>query len=177
VLFRAVNGREPRATDPRDASANGRTLALLHNAAATFSPEAALYRLDLEHLLHRPLERIRDSGLVEDAHIYSVLETLAARTGRAIEGFSNLTWTVCHGDCHGFNSRINDAGEAVFFDFDDGGPGYLAYDLSVFLWAKVSFGRKLTDMWSAFIGGYRAIRPIAAEDIEASLWFVIVRHI
>jgi Ser/Thr protein kinase RdoA (MazF antagonist) len=48
----------------------------------------------------------------------------------------HLTWTHCHGDCHGFNARISDAGSAAFFDFDDGGPGYLAYDLSVFLWDK-----------------------------------------
>ncbi|MDK4736249.1 phosphotransferase [Rhizobium sp. CNPSo 3490] len=176
VLFREVSGREPGAADAGDAQANGRTLALLHNAAQTFSFEGALYRLDLEHLLHRPQARIRDSGLVEDADVLRDLESIAMRTAKAIDAFRNLTWTQCHGDCHGFNARINDAGEAVFFDFDDGGPGYLAYDLSVFLWAKVSFGRSLTPMWTAFINGYRAIRPITPDDFEAALRFVIVRH-
>jgi len=176
VLFRAIEGRKPDATDAGDVWANGKTLALLHNAAETFSSDEALYRLDLEHVLHRPLARIRDSGIVEDSEVYSDLENIAARTGRAIEAFGNLTWTYCHGDCHGFNSRINSAGEAVFFDFDDGGPGYLAYDLSVFLWAQVSFGRKSTGMWDAFIDGYRAVRPITPDDFEASLRFVIVRH-
>jgi Ser/Thr protein kinase RdoA (MazF antagonist) len=176
VLFRAIDGREPHATDAGDAWANGKTLALLHNAAETFSSDGALYRLDLEHLLHRPLARIRDSGIVEEAEVLSDLENIAARTRKAIEAFGNLTWTYCHGDCHGFNSRINDAGEAVFFDFDDGGPGYLAYDLAVFLWAKISFGRKLTTMWDAFVDGYRAVRPITPDDFEAALRFVIVRH-
>ena len=176
VLFRAIEGRKPDATDAGDVWANGKTLALLHNAAETFSSDEALYRLDLEHVLHRPLARIRDSGIVEDSEVHSDLENIAARTGRAIEAFGNLTWTYCHGDCHGFNSRINSAGEAVFFDFDDGGPGYLAYDLSVFLWAQVSFGRKSTAMWDAFIDGYRAVRPITPDDFEASLRFVIVRH-
>ena len=176
MLFQAIDGREPQATGGRDAWANGKTLALIHNAAETFSSHGAVYRLDLEHLLHRPLARIFDSGIVEDAEVRSDLESIAARTGKAIEAFPNLSWTYCHGDCHGFNSRINDAGEAVFFDFDDGGPGYLAYDLSVFLWAKVSFGRKLTAMWDAFVEGYRAARPISPNDFEAAHRFVIVRH-
>ncbi|MBX5197593.1 phosphotransferase [Rhizobium sp. NZLR10] len=176
VLFREIEGRKPQAADAGDAAANGKTLALMHNAAETFSPDGALYRLDLEHLLFRPLARIRDSGIVEDADVRSDLEQIAARTAKAIEAFGDLTWTYCHGDCHGFNSRINDAGEAVFFDFDDGGPGYLAYDLSVFLWAQVSFGRSSTAMWNAFIDGYRAVRPITPDDFEAALRFVIVRH-
>lgn len=176
VLFRAIEGREPHATDAGDARANGGTLALLHNAAETFPSASALYRLDLEHLLHRPLARICDSGIVEDAQVLGDLESIAERTAIAIEAFSNLTWTYCHGDCHGFNSIINEAGEAVFFDFDDGGPGYLAYDLAVFLWAKISFRRQLAAMWHAFVDGYRDIRPITEDDYEAALRFVIVRH-
>jgi len=176
VLFQSIDGRKPHATDIGDAWANGKTLALLHNAAETFPSDGALYRLDLEHLLHRPFARLRDSGIVEEAQILSDLESIAERTEKAIEAFRNLTWIYCHGDCHGFNSRINEAGEAVFFDFDDGGPGYLAYDLAVFLWAKVSFGRKMTAMWDAFLDGYRAIRPITPDDFEAALQFVIVRH-
>lgn len=177
VLFREVDGRDPSPSDAGDARANGRTLALLHTAAETFSSDDAQYRLDLEHLLHRPLARIRDSGIVEEGEVLRDLEKIASRTATAIEAFGNLTWTHCHGDCHGFNARINKAGEAVFFDFDDGGPGYLAYDLSVFLWAKVSFGRQLTAMWDAFVDGYRTIRPITPEDYEAAIRFVIVRHI
>lgn len=176
VLFQAIDGRDPQENDAGDARANGKTLALLHNAAETFSSVRALYRLDLDHLLHRPFARIRDSGIVEEAQVLSGLETIAARTATAIEAFGTLTWTYCHGDCHGFNARIDAAGDAVFFDFDDGGPGYLAYDLAVFLWAKVSFGRKLTPLWTAFLDGYREIRQIAPDDFEAALHFVIVRH-
>jgi len=105
------------------------------------------------------------------------LKRIATTAAERIEKFDHLTWTHCHGDCHGFNARITEAGEAAFFDFDDGGPGYLAYDLSVFLWAKVSFGRKLHAMWDAFVDGYRRVRPIAPNDFEAAHVFVIVRHI
>ncbi|AVC48737.1 phosphotransferase enzyme family protein [Rhizobium leguminosarum bv. viciae] len=38
VLFRAIEGRKPDTTDAGDARANGKTLALMHNAAETFQP-------------------------------------------------------------------------------------------------------------------------------------------
>ena len=176
VLFQAISGRESLAADLGDANANGRTLALLHNAAESHTPDGTLYQLDLEHLLHRPLARIRESGIVEETSVLSELADIAKRTEAAIKQFSNLTWTYYHGDCHGFNSRINEAGDAVFFDFDDGGPGYFAYDLAVFLWAQVSFGRASTPAWAAFLNGYRSIRPITPDDFEAAFRFVIVRH-
>jgi Ser/Thr protein kinase RdoA (MazF antagonist) len=176
VLFPEIEGRAPVASDTGDAWANGKTLALVHKAAETYPADGALYRLDLEHLLHRPLSRIRDSRVVEDTRVLCELDQLAERTTVAIKALSSLTWTYCHGDCHGFNSRINAAGEAVFFDFDDGGPGFLGYDLAVFLWAQVSFGRSSVARWLAFVDGYQSIRPIAPDDFEAAIHFVIVRH-
>ena len=177
VLFRDLGGRAPELASLADAHANGVTLAGLHDAASSYTAVAPRYRLDLDHVLHRPLARIRDSGVVSDAGIMADLEAIAARTARAIETFDDLTWTHCHGDCHGFNSRIVEGGKAAFFDFDDGGPGYLSYDLAVFLWAKVTFGRKLFAIWHAFIDGYRSVRPIAADDLDAVHPFVIVRHV
>jgi len=177
VLFHALDGRAPEVTSSADARANGVTLAKLHDAAASHRAVAPLYRLDLDHLLRRPLARVLDSGIVEKAETRAGLEALAVRTVERIEAFDGLTWTHCHGDCHGFNACITGDGEAAFFDFDDGGPGYLAYDLSVFLWAKISFGRRLHAMWDSFIDGYRTVRPISAADFEAAHAFVIIRHI
>jgi Ser/Thr protein kinase RdoA (MazF antagonist) len=177
VLFRALPGRDPDPASPSDARANGVTLAKVHDAADSYRATASKYRLDLDHLLRRPLARTqRFFGLVE-ADAGAELDDIAARTAARIETPNGLSWTHCHGDCHGFNARIGESGEAAFSDFDDGGPGYLAYDLSVFLWAKVIFGRKLYAMWDAFLDGYRTIRPIAASDFEAVHAFVMVRHI
>jgi len=177
VLFRYLGGRAPDTASTADARANGVTLAMLHNAADSYAAAAPQYRLDLDHLVRRSLARIHDSGVMDDAGARADLDAVAARTARAIETSDRLMWTHCHGDCHGFNARILEGGEAAFFDFDDGGPGYLAYDLSVFLWAKVIFGRKQFAMWDAFIDGYRTIRPIAPDDLEAVHKFVIVRHV
>jgi len=177
VLFRALDGRAPEIASMADARANGVTLAMVHNAAQSYCASAPLYRLDLDHLLRRPLARIQEFRRVIETEASSELDELAQRTAARIEAAGDLSWTHCHGDCHGFNARITASGEAAFFDFDDGGPGYLAYDLAVFLWAKVSFGRKLHAIWDAFVDGYQTVRPIKAADFEAAHALVVVRHI
>jgi Ser/Thr protein kinase RdoA (MazF antagonist) len=176
VLFHALDGRAPEVASLADARANGVTLAKVHDAAASHRAVAPLYRLDLDHLLRRPLARVQEFCRVIDAGDGDILQDIATRTAARIEAMNGLTWTHCHGDCHGFNARISEGGEAVFFDFDDGGPGYLAYDLSVFLWAKLSFDRRFHAAWQAFVDGYRSVRPISAADFEAAHAFVIVRH-
>ena len=54
---------------------------------------------------------------------------------------ADLTRVHCHGDCHGSNNFVNTAADgsrvASFFDFDDAGPGQLAYDIGVFLWVNM----------------------------------------
>ncbi|GLH82412.1 aminoglycoside phosphotransferase [Bradyrhizobium sp. SSBR45G] len=177
VLFRSLDGRTPDPACPIDARATGVTLARLHDAASSHRAEAPLYQLDLDHLLRRPLARVQQLCRDIGADDGGVLAEIAARTAERIEAVHGLTWTHCHGDCHGRNARINDSGEAVFFDFDDGGPGYLAYDIAVFLWAMHAFGRRLPATWRAFVDGYRSVRPISAADFETAHAFVIVRHL
>ncbi len=65
----------------------------------------------------------------------------------------------------------------MFFDFDESGPGYLADDLSVFLFGCVAFGRTDHAFWHAFIEGYRSVRELSQADLDAAHLFVPVRHI
>lgn len=181
VLFHYAEGRPSRArSSAADARANGATLARIHDAAAGFDAgDRGSYRLDRDHLLQRPLSWI----LAMDDLSGSVRTGLVDLTGRlcsALAERDGLSWTRCHGDCHGYNAHIAlqgpQAGQAVFFDFDEGGPGYLAYDLAVFLWSCVSFGRKDHAFWHAFIEGYRAICELSHADLEAVHLFVPIRH-
>jgi Ser/Thr protein kinase RdoA (MazF antagonist) len=180
VLFCFVEGRPPELGSPLDAKAHGVTLARIHAAAGTFvnsGPER--YKLDLDHLLRRPMSAILEvEGLSDE--VRAEFATLAERLASKVES-PGLSWTRCHGDCHGGNARMivegPRTGQAAFFDFDDGGLGYLAYDLAVFLWARVSFGRRATNMWHSFIEGYRSVHPISVEDFEATNLFVLIRHI
>ena len=181
VLFGHAEGRPPHLDAPEDARAQGVTLARLHDAAEHFTDrEAGRFRLDLDHLLHRQVAAVIElEDVKEEARRY--LLELASRLDARVRARPELSWIRCHGDCHGVNARIITegplAGQARFFDFDDGGYGYLAYDLAVHLWAQVSFGRRRHAMWFAFIDGYRSVRPIAPADFEATALFVPIRHI
>jgi Ser/Thr protein kinase RdoA (MazF antagonist) len=181
VLFHYAEGRPPKGDAPEDARAQGMTLARIHAAAEDFpTREAGRYRLDLDHLLHRQVAAVTELKEVTD-ETRRFLSELSTRLDASVNALQDLSWTRCHGDCHGGNARIISdgpgAGQARFFDFDDGGYGYLAYDLAVNLWAQVSFGRRGHAMWLAFIDGYRSVRPIAQEDFDAIALFVPIRHI
>jgi hypothetical protein len=88
--------------------------------------------LDTEHLLHRPLSRIKAPAHL-DADLKVRLTDISAALADKISETS-LSLVACHGDCHGGNTFIaaNPDGtrRASFFDFDDSGPNYLAYDLA-----------------------------------------------
>ncbi len=181
VLFREAVGRVPQLDAPEDARTQGLTLARIHDAADSFpGREAGRCRLNLDHLLHRQAAALSELGALAGT-AREALAGLASRLAARVTALDGLTWTRCHGDCHGLNARIATAGprmgEAIFFDFDDGGFGFLAYDLAVHLWAQVSFGRQRVAMWHAFIDGYRSVRPIAQADFDAVHLFVPIRHI
>ena len=112
---------------------------------------------------------------------------LAAATEAALQACSELQTVACHGDCHGFNTHMRTTGEgqrvAAFFDFDDGGPGPLAYDLAVYLWnilqglAGRPFEAPHRAVWRAFLNGYAGRRDIPRADHAAILANVRAREI
>jgi Ser/Thr protein kinase RdoA (MazF antagonist) len=182
VLFRYAEGRPSQARrSAADARANGVTLARIHDAAGGFAAaDKGRYRLDSDHLLHRPLGYILALEDLSDS-VRTGLADVTGRLSSALARWDGLSWTRCHGDCHGYNANIAlqgpRAGQAVFFDFDEGGPGYLAYDLAVFLHACVLFEQKQHAFWHAFIEGYRTIRELPHADFEAVHLFVPIRHL
>jgi Ser/Thr protein kinase RdoA (MazF antagonist) len=182
VLFRYAEGRPSQArSSAADARANGVTLARIHDAAGGFAAgDKCRYRLDCDHLLHRPLSFILAIEDLSDS-VRTGLVDLTGRLSSAVAKRNGLSWTYCHGDCHGYNAHIAEqgpqAGQAVFFDFDESGPGYLAYDLAVFLHSCVIFERKQHASWRAFLEGYRSNRELPNADLEAVHLFVPIRHL
>jgi Ser/Thr protein kinase RdoA (MazF antagonist) len=66
VLFRYAEGRPPNLDSVEDARAQGVTLARIHAAAERFpGRQAGRYRLDLDHLLHRQVAAVMESGAPE----------------------------------------------------------------------------------------------------------------
>ena len=177
VLFRYAEGRTPLWESAADACASGVTLARIHRAAPDYAGgNAGRYRPDLDQLLHRPLAALL--GLSRRRRRYGRF----CATGGAVVGCGRGPGQP---DLDALPRRLRfnrileegpDAGQAMFFDFDDGGPGYLAYDLAVFLWARVSLQRSGHDM--AQVHRRMSIDPThRAADFEAVDLFVPIRHI
>jgi Ser/Thr protein kinase RdoA (MazF antagonist) len=156
-------------------------LAEVHAAAANYDGPPSRYRLDLDHLLRRPLAAFLALPTLPDEE-RPFFGLFAARLDAIVsERATALASVACHGDCHGGNAKIEEAGllgrRATFFDFDDGGPGWLAYDLAVFRWSQALNASPGSEpLWPSFLSGYRSVRPIDAVDLEAVPLFVAVRH-
>ena len=195
AVFERLEGRMPLAALQRtgkadaqtlaDVRALGASLAQIHIAGDSYRGPASLYRLDEAHLLEHPLAQIL--AVVEGplaAEARDIAEKLRARLS---ECAAELSLGHCHGDNHGGNALISDGagGRPVvgWFDFDDGGPGFLAYDLATFLWSFLTFtrsaemGEASRPLWPPFIAGYREVRPIPDPDYAAIGLFVSIRHV
>lgn len=186
ALFRHADGAIPDALEEFELT--GRALAQIHEAARDYVGPESRYTLDGHHLAGRTLTYLEaypelDSETLETYRrlVHRLLENLAE-----IEG--GLTRVICHGDTHGFNNHVkaDSAGtrKTVFFDFDDAGPGYLAYDLSVLPWSYMF--RKglnepddtLRERWTRYLEGYRANGSAVGErDLAALPLFLQLRSL
>ncbi|HEX6819894.1 MAG TPA: homoserine kinase [Ktedonobacterales bacterium] len=179
VLFTYAPGQPPDRHSPADTAGHGRALATLHNVSAAFASAHTRPALDLAYLLDEPLAHAagQHSHRTED---WAYFCEMTRRVRSMIEQFARegLTWSVCHGDCHMDNTHVDEHGLVTFFDFDFCGPGWLAYDLAISGWAE-AFYEKDPDgrLWSAFLEGYRSVRPISPVDLRAVPAFVAAREI
>lgn len=185
VLFKHLDG-EPPGDVIADIELMGKGLAQIHKAAATFDGSKSLYQVDLPHLLTRPIQRILTIPTL-DQKLRQDFTDIEEYLEKQSKGLTNLTIVACHGDCHGGNTFVSDAanGERIasFFDFDDAGPGFLAYDLAVFLWQQLLLKAASTldetgqNKWIHFVNGYRQNSEIPINDFKAIALFVPLRHI
>ena len=176
LLFDFIAGRGPEET-PADAFAQGAVLARIHAEAAGFAVPYDRFSLDLEHLLDRPLTAL-GAVLNDRSEARQYLTDLASRLRRLVaERTATLSWGTCHGDCHGFNARFGGDGTATLLDFDDGGEGWRAYDLAVYLWYACAFAPARHPLWWDFLAGYRSRNMVSRPDLDAVAVFVPVRHI
>jgi len=185
ALFDYLHGPPPM-TDLDDVGLMGRELAAIHREGANYAGPPSLQVLDVQHLVRRPAALLAAAPhLGQD--LRAQVMTLADEVAEGLARLEGLSQVACHGDCHGFNTLMvtDEAGErrGAFFDFDDGGPGPLAYDLAVYLWSILQrlgtspMEARHRTVWQAFLKGYGQVRPIAAADLAAIPLFVRAREI
>ena len=185
MLFQHLHGEPPGQALP-DIEATGRGVALLHQAAQHYAGPASRYRLDLPYLLDAPLQRLCAASTMDD-DLRTQFSAIAQRAATRTTALPPLTRVACHGDCHGGNNVMTDGPDgarvASFFDFDDAGPGWLAYELCVYLSALLPrkadspLDAGALERWGRYLAGYRSVRPIAPADFDAIATFVVVRQL
>jgi Ser/Thr protein kinase RdoA (MazF antagonist) len=184
MLFEHLDG-EPPGESLLDVEATGRGLALLHEAGETYKGPSSRYVLELPFLLDASIERICAAPTTDAALRCNFLE-IGRRLAARITAMPTLTRVACHGDCHGGNNFMTEDKTgtriASFFDFDDAGPGWMSYDLSVYLWSMLprQVGTQLDapalERWRRYLKGYRSVRAVASNDFDAIAAFVAVRQ-
>lgn len=155
----------------------GQAVTGLHNAVADFACMHQRFHIDLTLLVEDPLRNIAPF-LSHRPDQWTYLQNFARDLLRRIEGLpeSKLEQGFCHGDLQGYHANISRDGTLTFFDFDCGGFGYRAYDLTVFRWCSRLKNQEAV-WWEPYLKGYRSVRPIADLDVQAVPLFVATRYI
>ncbi|MCM5681744.1 phosphotransferase [Schlegelella sp. S2-27] len=158
----------------------------MHHAASSFAGPPSRYTLNLDYLISQPLARVLQAPTMTD-ELRPQFEDIAQRLRLRIEAMKGLTHVVCHGDAHGSNNFITGAAQggkvAAFFDFDECGPGYLAYELAVYPWSlhprhvDGQMSDKALARWARFLAAYCAVRAVGEPDIQAVPAFMAARQI
>lgn len=187
MLFEHLDG-EFTSEAGEDIEAFARGLAALHIAGESYEGPSSAYCLDLDYLLLHPLEGLLRAPTMT-AELRPQFEALARRLQDDILSLGELSRVLCHGDAHGSNNFVVDGigaqkgrREAVFFDFDEAGPGYLAYELAVYPWSLHPHtpdgvaSDKAKAKWLHFISAYREVRPVADADLAAIARFMSIRQ-
>lgn len=184
AVFRHLEGDGPDA--PQDFVPTGEELARIHQASNGYAGPASRYTLNLHHLVERPLAWLKDAPTMDEG-LREDFEALAKEVSQAVGGGEGLKQVACHGDCHGGNNFIQTAADgsqrAAFFDFDDAGPGWLAYELAVLLWGHLprrvesEINSEVAAKYQAFLAGYRRVAPLPSADLEAVPYFLVARNI
>lgn len=186
AVFHHADGMAPEALDEFELT--GHTLAQIHVASRDYAGPASRYTLDAHHLIGRTWKYLQDYPELGADLLEAYRQRIQELEAELSDMKGGLTQVICHGDTHGFNNHVYaDFGgikRAVFFDFDDAGPGYLAYDLSVMPWSYLT--RKmlkepddlLRERWTHYLRGYRAAGgEILDADLAALPLFVQLRHL
>lgn len=161
----------------------GQSVAHIHKVTEHFRSEHARDNLNLEYLIERPLEiiKLHMEHRLEDYHFISErISELKEQLVIKIE--EGLDWGICHGDLHGnTNAAFTDNGKLTHYDFDICGYGWRAYDIAEFRLAReIHSGHnqeEVEKLWEAFLNGYRNVRDLSENDVEAVAIFVILRQL
>lgn len=179
VLFEYAKGIENQLNDKDSCYLFGQSAARLHSAMDKVNIQLPKKDLDIDFLIHQPLNRILN--YIGESHQHSsFLKEFAYQLATKIQHLSEkgLDWGICHGDMHGNNNVQFHDGCFTHIDFEWAAKGWRAYDL-----AQVIISRRLNhnsekakELWNEIINGYQSVRSLSERDVRAVEDFAIARR-
>ena len=173
ALFTFAEGQSYRdePLTPGRARNLGNAVARFHDSADRFRTSHPRYSFDLTWLADEPLRLLGEAlaahgreGLNACLPRIDALKRQIARLPKEGPGYG-----IIHGDLHGGNYFFDAEDRPALFDFDHGGYGWRAYDVSVCL------RRAPDDARNAFLAAYREIRPFSEAEVEVIPAFQQIR--
>ncbi len=176
IITTYANGKEIWDGDANDWALYGKQVAEIHNQSNDFTSDKNRFKLDLNHLITDPLNKI-EPFLRNRPDDWLFLKEYSSDLREIITNKKNslLDYGFCHGDFHGGNTH-KDNDSLTFFDFDCCGIGYRAYDLAIFKWCSRLNGKE-DERWKPFYESYSQIREFSSNDFELIEPFISIRQI
>jgi Ser/Thr protein kinase RdoA (MazF antagonist) len=184
VLFKTVEGAEPDETRHEDNVSFGRLVARLHNCADGLDRTYERWELDGKYLVEQALAGLepRMGHREQDfEYLCGVGRDLVAEVERRLPKTAPQHGMV-HGDLHTGNTRFDETGRIVLFDFDTCGYGWRALDVGTYAanhrWLNTSDEAATTRerMWESFLEGYAAQRTLSDDELAVGRLGVPLRH-
>jgi Ser/Thr protein kinase RdoA (MazF antagonist) len=181
VVFRWVDGRFYRKRlGPSALGRVGMFMAHLHNHVQTFEFPDDFRRpnLELEGEVGRMVQYGLENGreLLSDEVCDDIEKTVEVIRPK-IEGLGQdkSVYNLIHADLHQGNYLFKD-GSLQAIDFDDCGWGHFAYDAAITFW-YLGQHPALPEMRTAFLKGYRSVRPFLTEEERLIDSFMALRSL
>lgn len=181
ALFDYVEGIEMPINQPGLLYRLGQSMARIHLSSSGFETDAQRQPWDLEHLIDRPIDRVKRNWSEKRAADFDLLLASADDARDQIvtllgDNQSPDVWGVIGGDFHNVNTFVNDKQELSFINFDLCGYGWFAYDIAVFLINTQLLNRPV-ELSEAFFAGYFSVRPLSEEEHESIESFMTLRRV
>jgi Ser/Thr protein kinase RdoA (MazF antagonist) len=148
----------------------GQAIGRMHEFSKNFTSGYPRQNIDLQYLIDQPLQVVLPL-LKRRLNAVLYLARLGDWLKNKLMALSQqgLDWGPIHGDASLDNLHVVNAEEIILYDFDSGGPGWRASDLQGWAVGLPEYQQR----YSAFLHGYRQVRPLHAQDIEASRYLTL----
>ena len=183
ALFSLAPGRPMSVKSEEQLFAMGREMARIHLASNDYEVKYERQPMNLEFLVDKPIEYIKQYWDEDRASDLEILMISAEEAKQEIEDlianeqYTPDGWGPIGGDFHNGSVFFSNDNQPTFFNFDLCGMGWRAYDIAVFLFNTNLIHSSSSDLSEAFFAGYYSQRQLSDNEHAAIAPFITIRRI